>query len=299
LLHRREFAPFVAREDLLVGAICELGVGDRQRPAQVVVAADLVEPPVGLGVDARDEERGDRRRAPQVATLVAQAAQPAQVGLAHGAVALDREAQRHVDRDLARDRLLDRRQARLGGRDLHVEVRALDHGVQSRGLGDRGVGVVGQVRVDLQRHPAVTPSAVVPHRPQLVARGADVFAGERQERVLGADVLVGEHGQLGVVDVAVGDRALEDRRGRRDSGDAVAYQRGQFPVAHERPRQVVHPRAPAKVAQAVQACPDRRHVFDLQSSGISWGLPAIEARQTPRPRRSGSPSMRAVAQPTR
>jgi hypothetical protein len=34
-----------------------------------------------------------------------------------------------------------------------------------------------------------------------------------QERVLGADVLVGERDQLGVVDVAVGDRALERSSG--------------------------------------------------------------------------------------
>ena len=52
--------PLVAGEDLLVGLVGELGVGDRELALELVVAADLVEALVGLGVDARDEERGDR-----------------------------------------------------------------------------------------------------------------------------------------------------------------------------------------------------------------------------------------------
>ena len=116
--------PRVAGEDLLVGLVGELGVGDRERALELVVAADVVEPLVGLGVDARDEERRDRRHRGQVAARVGVALHAADVGLGDLAVAVEREDQRHVDGDAGRDRLLDRRQARLRGRDLDEQVRA-------------------------------------------------------------------------------------------------------------------------------------------------------------------------------
>ena len=75
------------------------------------MAADLVEPAVGLGVDAADEERRDGRDARRVAAALDQAAEAADVRLGDLAVALEREDQRDVDRDAARDRLLDRGQA--------------------------------------------------------------------------------------------------------------------------------------------------------------------------------------------
>ena len=158
----RQLVPVRPGEDLLIGRVRELRVGDRQRALELVVAADLVEPAVGLGVHARDEERRHRRDRARVTAPVDQALQAADVRLGHLAVALEREDQRHVDGDAGGDRLLDRRQARGRGGDLHQQVRALDERVQALGLGDRGLGVVREVRVDLERDPAVLAVALVP-----------------------------------------------------------------------------------------------------------------------------------------
>ena len=106
--------PLRSHEDLLVGLVGELRVGDRELALELVVAADLVEALVGLGVHARDEERrdADASRA-RVAAAGDEALDAAHVGLGDLAVALEREDQRDVDRDAGRDRVLDRLQALL------------------------------------------------------------------------------------------------------------------------------------------------------------------------------------------
>ena len=78
-----------------------------------------------------------------------------QVGVHHRAVPFDREDQRHVHRNAFGDNGGDRRQSGQGGGDLDQQVRPVDDLPQLDGLQDRFVGVVGQARVDLDRHPAV------------------------------------------------------------------------------------------------------------------------------------------------
>ena len=229
-----ERVPVRAREDLLVGLVGELGVGDRELALELGVAG-LVEPLVGLGVDARHEERGDGGDAGRVAAALDEPLQAADVGLGDLAVALEREDQRDVDGDPARDRLLDRRQALLRGGDLHEQVRAVDQLVEVRGLLDRALGVVGEVRVDLERDPAVLAAALVVHRTQHVAGGLDVAGGEREEDVLRLALALEHLAQLLVVGVALGDRALEDGRVRGHAPDALADQLGELTVLDERP----------------------------------------------------------------
>jgi hypothetical protein len=55
----RERFPALGGEDLLVVLVGELGVCDRELALEVVVPADFTQPPVGLGVDAGDEEARD------------------------------------------------------------------------------------------------------------------------------------------------------------------------------------------------------------------------------------------------
>ena len=90
--------PALAREELLVALVGELRVRDRELALQLGGRTDLVEPPVGLGVDARDEEAGDRRDRAGVAAALDEPLEPAQVGLDDLGVALEREDQRDVDR---------------------------------------------------------------------------------------------------------------------------------------------------------------------------------------------------------
>jgi hypothetical protein len=74
-------------------------------------------------------------------------------------VALEREDQGDVDRDAGGNRLLDRGQALAGRGDLDQQVGLLDERVQALGLVDRALRVVREVRVDLERDPAVLATA--------------------------------------------------------------------------------------------------------------------------------------------
>ena len=214
--------PLRRGEDLLVVAVGELGVGDRELALELVVAADRVEALVGLGVHARDEEGGDGRElAARVAAAVDEALDAADVGLHDLAVALEREDQRDVDRDAGGDRVLDRLQALDRGRDLDEEVGAVDELVQADRLGLGLLGVVREVRVDLERDPAVLAVALVPDGAQDVAGVADVVLGELPEDLLGIVVGGAQLTDLVVVRVALGDRALEDRRVGRHAHDAL------------------------------------------------------------------------------
>ena len=161
-------APFAARigpavvaEDVEVVLVGELRVRDRELALQVG-PAERLEPLVGLGVDAGDEEARDGEHLARVAAAGDEPLEPAEVGLGDGRVALEREDQRHVDRDALRDAVLDRAEARLGGRDLHVEVRAVDLLVEAHRLLEGALAVVGERRVDLERDEAVDPVRALP-----------------------------------------------------------------------------------------------------------------------------------------
>ena len=63
----------------------------------MIVAADRVEPLVGLGVDAGDEEARNRGHLLRVAARLDQPLEPADVRLGDLGVAVEAEDQRHVD----------------------------------------------------------------------------------------------------------------------------------------------------------------------------------------------------------
>ena len=65
----------------------ELRVGDRELALQVL-APDLLEAPVGLGVDARDEEARDRDDVRRIAARLDEPLEPADVRLDDLGVAL-------------------------------------------------------------------------------------------------------------------------------------------------------------------------------------------------------------------
>jgi hypothetical protein len=126
--------------------------------------------------------------------------------------------------------------------------------VQALGLVDRGLGVVREVRIDLERDPAILAAARVPHRLQDVAGAADVVARQRDEDLLRLGLGLGDGFDLLVVGVAVGDRGLEDRRVRRDADDAFVDEGLEAAFLNERARQVVDPDALAGLGQLLQGC---------------------------------------------
>ena len=233
------------------------------------MAADLVEPAVGLGVDAADEEGRDRGDPRRVAAALDEALQAADVRLGDLPMALEREDQRHVDGDAGGDRLLDRGQALRRRGDLDQQVGLLDQRVQALGLGDRALGVVGEVRVDLERDPAVLAVALVPDGPQDVAGVADVVARKREEDLLRVGLARRELADLVVVGVALGDRALEDRGVGGHADDAVANESGEVAVLDEPAREEVDPDALALLCELLQ----RGH-------GLSWGDWGVPLHET-------------------
>ena len=114
-------SPATSSLPALVG---ELRVGDRGRAAQLR-SAERLEALVGGGVDARDEERGDRgdpvdRLAGGGAVL-----QPREPRLGDRGPRVEREQQRDVDVDPLGDRRADRRDALRRAGDLDHHVRAV------------------------------------------------------------------------------------------------------------------------------------------------------------------------------
>src|SRR3954470_4848169 len=234
----------VAGEDLLVGLVGEAGVGDGELAAQLVVSAQLVQALVGLGVDARDEERRDAGHARQLAPRFGEALEALDVGLGDRPVAVKAEDQRDVDRDAGGDRLLDGAQAGLGRGDLDVDVGPADQLAQAARLGDRLGLVVGEVRVDLDRHEPVDAAGALVRVAQQVAGLLDVLDGQGDERLLAVLGLLEDLAQLLVVGVALGDRLLEDRGVRRHAHDRVlAHQALELTLAEEGARQEVDPDA--------------------------------------------------------
>ncbi len=107
--------PALALERLAEVLVRELRVRDRELALELRVAERL-EPLVGLGVDARDEERRDGADLRRVAAAGDEPLEPAEVRLDDGLVAVEREDERDVDRRAVRDAVLDRRQAGLASR---------------------------------------------------------------------------------------------------------------------------------------------------------------------------------------
>ena len=147
---------------MLVG---KLGVSDSEAAFEIV-AVDLAETAVGLCVDSRDEEAGDRVDPAWIAAGGDQSLEPAQVGLCNLAVSAQREDQGHVDRVAASSHLLDRGNAGVGGGDLDQQVRPGDRLMELRCLRDRRLGVGGEGGLDLDRNVAVACLCSLPDRPE-------------------------------------------------------------------------------------------------------------------------------------
>ena len=189
----------------------------------------------------------------------------------------------------------------LRGGDLDEQVRAVDQRVQALGLVDRGLGVVREVRVDLERDPAVLAVALVPDGAQDVAGVADVVRGEREKISLGSRLAAGDElADLVVVGVALGDRALEDRRVGGDAHDALVDQAGEVAVLDEGARQVVDPDALAVLGQLLERGLGHGAPFWVGSSQTGCTTEPCPratagANGTPRRRRSATAARRARA----
>ncbi len=151
-----------------------------------------------------------------------------------------------------------------GGRDLDVQIRLVDAGVELAGGGDRSVGVAGEAGGDLDRDEAVETVAGLVDGTQQVERGLDVGDHQLPVRLGDPDVVADEVAELVVVVVAVGDGLLEDRRVRGEAPDALVDPGRQLTVGQPSATEVVEPRALTLVVEEIVQL---GHVRFLRGSG--------------------------------
>jgi hypothetical protein len=230
---RRERLPPFAAEHLLVRLEGQPRVRDRRlAPHRLGLRrADLLQALVDLGVHARDEERGDGADARQVDARTAGPLHAVEEGVHDLAVAVEGEDERHVDADALGQALADRRKARLGGGDLDEQVRPVDQPPQAAGLRDRPLGLVREPGIDLDGHPAVHAVGRLVHRAQHVAGPPHVVRRDVARRPVHGDAAQRQVVHLRVVQLALGDRLLEDRRIGRDADDEQVADQGRQAVA--------------------------------------------------------------------
>ncbi len=119
---------------------------------------------------------------------------------------------------------------------------AVDDLPQLDRLGDRAVGVVGQARIDLDRHPPVDAVGLLVHRREDVAGVAYVVGGDRADGAVDIGTACGQFGDLCVVGGALRQCGLEDRRvGGHADHRLRGDQFGEITGADQVPGQVVQP----------------------------------------------------------
>ena len=239
-------------EHLLVVLVGETGVRDRRASAQPgrLAGPDLVQPGVDLGIDPGHEEGGDRPDRRQVMAGPPGAFHPVEEGVHDRVVARQGEDQRDVDADALGQARGDRGQSLPGGRDLDEQVGPVDQPPQRPRLGDRGLGVMREPRVDLDRHPAIHAVGRVVDRPQDVTGPAHVEGGQRPQRLPGIDAAGGQVPQLRVIGVAAGDRLGEDAGiGRHPHHMITGGKIGQAAGHQPFPAQVIQPDRDSGLAQ--------------------------------------------------
>ena len=224
-----------------------------------LVLRDLLESPVGLGVNPAHEERRHRGDPRGVASAGHELLEARQVGLDDLAVALEREDQGHVDAAALGDHGGDRRQPFLGGWDLHEQIRLVDAAVQVTSGRDRAVGVVGEsaarprsTRSRRRRRSRRTPPLSTPRA------SFDVGDHEVPVRLLDGRAAAQGRRELLVVVGAAGDRLRHDRGVRREAAYALSDELGEMARGQVRPLQVVEPGALTSDLEklvAVLSCP--------------------------------------------
>ncbi len=203
-----------------------------------------LDPLVGLGVDPRDEEAGDRRDLVDRQPGVDPPLEGLDVGVGDGGVGLDAEQEGDVDVHPGEQQFLDRRQPFGRPGDLDHRVRAAEQAPELLAFGERPLGVVGQVGGDFEADVAVVAVGLVVDRLEGVERGLDVGDGERLVDRVDPVPFADHHLDVVVVFLALADRLLEDARVGGHPAEAVLLdQAGQLAGVEHLAADVVEPDA--------------------------------------------------------
>ena len=130
---------FCAGDGDLAGERCRL---DRPRIARSVQPGDLE---IDLGVDPAEKEACHAGYAVNRLAHRNPRLKPGHIGLGHGDIGGDRKQQRDVDVEALFDQPGDGRYARSGARHLDHYIGPGDAVPQPPGLGNRGIGDIGQI----------------------------------------------------------------------------------------------------------------------------------------------------------
>src|SRR6185437_8506475 len=131
-----------------------------------------------------------------------------------------------------------------GTRYLYEEIGSLGAAMEIPRLGQRGVGVVGQPRGDLERHPAIDPGGALVYGPEQIRGAGQVLERELEEELLVRQPRLCEVADIGVVGRDMLHRMIEDRRVGSEPGDRQLVDVALQGTARKQvPRDVVQPQA--------------------------------------------------------
>ena len=132
--------------------------------------------------------------------------QSGQIGLGDLHIDLPREQQRDIDADPLANQLLDRRQAFRRRRHLDHQILAVDVLPKPLGLGNRALGIHGEIGRHLQADEPVGSFEAIIDRSQHIRRKLDVLGGEQLEQF--GDRAIAALERLGQFRRGVAKRAL-------------------------------------------------------------------------------------------
>ena len=208
---------------------------------------------VDLGVDAADEEAGDRSHIGDRLAGVDPRLEPADVGLRDVFVGVAGEDERDVDVDALGDELLDGDDALGGARHLDHEVGAIDRAPQPLRFMEGPLGVTREPRRDLEADVAVHVLGRFIDRTQRVAGLANVLDGQGLVHRLRVEVALARERLEGLaVLLTAAHRGAKDRRIGRDPSQPLRLDaRRELAAARHVASNVVEPDRLACLGQGV------------------------------------------------
>ena len=174
--------------------------------------------------------------------------------------------------------MLDRRQAFLRRRHLDHQILAVDVLPKPLGLGDRALGIQGEIGRHLQADETVGSLEPVIDRAQHIRRMLDVLDREMLEQLGNRTIAALQRlADRTVIFVGTADRLLEDRRIRRDALDAVVIdQPFQVALDDEAAGQEIQPDRLAVLFECFDGIHDAlfcSRLLDIGSTTCSGGAP--------------------------
>ena len=250
----------LAVEDVLVRLISQLGVGDgylAEQSANAVFGC-LICGRIQFGrqlflhggVNTADKKAGHRAGTIHRLAGSRQAFQPADIGLSHLLVNFLGKNEGDVDVQTGSDSFFNSGNALRRGRDLDHYVGPVQRRRQTLGLFNGFLGLIAQLRTDLEAGIAIQSAGRIIDGAQHVGSRANVFDHQRLINFINAGAAIGELAQFFRVIGAAADGLLEDRGIRSQAAESIfADHTFQFAAGKQAAAHLVVPDALPQFAQ--------------------------------------------------